>query len=658
MIDSILRRVAVGFMLVAAAGCEVTTGPDDGTTRSGFSLLIERRNAGQRSFYIMSADGNRFTPFTGVPTGVVTLMPSPDGKIIAFIREVDGVRELWAMDRDGANQRIILAGGPYQIESASWAPDSRKLAVAYSTPTATSDIATIGVDGTGFKDLTPDPLPGVIIDRDPSWSPDGTRIAYSSNASGTRRLWIMNADGSGAHQVLASSVQSSERNPVWAPDTTNFLAVISTTPGGTGVAFVRADGTDFKHVPIPAGPTDLAWLPDGRLIYISNQNGDYDVWTVDRATGGTVQVTSRHDDDVKAVVLRDVDPFEWLGFEAAVTYQINRPLAIGMAIADVITDGRPDVMVLSPILNNEIRIMKGTASGALQSVGALFADSDVAVLRIGNVSNDVAPDIVGRGDSVAYFWRGRVDGPGIATQIPMKGALRDLAVVDLDGNGRADIVSLVEVANQPFHLKRHTVNTTDNFVLAGDLATTRTNGHSICAGDITGDGWPDVAVFAGSANLSAFIAEGHGDLTLSDPASAGTNLTTDLQAAAGCGDFNNDGKDDVALFSPGQGVSIHRVSSGAFGAAVRITASANAVAYADVDRDGDLDIVMASSNTAAVIIAKNRGTGTFDAPVAYTITTIPISLTVGDLNGDNWPDVAVVDVQGGLVVLMSKGRNR
>jgi WD40 repeat protein len=657
MTASILRRAAVGFTLIAATACEISTGPDDGTTPSGFSLLIERRNsAGQRSFYMMSPDGKRVTPFVGAPADARALMPSPDGKTIAYLRDADAAIELWAMDRDGANRRSILAGA-YVIESASWSPDGKSLVLAYSTATISHNIATISADGTGFRDLTPDPLPGVVIDRDPSWSPDGTRIAYSSNASGTRRLWIMNADGTSPHQVLASSIQSTERNPVWAPDTTGFLAVIATTAAGTGVALVRADGSDFKHIPIAAGPNDLAWLPDGRLIYIANPTGDYDVWTVDRVTGATTQVTTRRDNDLRAVAIKDVAAYEWLGFNAATTYQINRPIALDMAVGDVLTDGRPDLLILTPILN-EIRLMKGSATGSMQSVGALFAETDVAALRIGSVSTDNNPDIVGRGDSAAYVWRGRADGPGISTRIAMNGILRDVAVTDLDLNGRADIVSLVETTNLLFRLKTHTANTSDNFVFASDLATTRTNGRSLCAGDLNGDARPDLAIFAGSANLSAFFAEGRGELGVADPVPAGANVAADLQAVPVCADFTNDGTDDVALFSAGaaQSVSILRMSSGTFGSAQRISAAASAVAYADIDRDGDLDVIMASTSTAALLVAKNRGSGTFDTPVSYTIPNIGISIAAGDFNGDNWPDVAVVDVQGALVVLMSKGR--
>jgi hypothetical protein len=208
-------------------------------------------------------------------------------------------------------------------------------------------------------------------------------------------------------------------------------------------------------------------------------------------------------------------------------------------------------------------------------------------------------------------------------------------------------------------VKTHTIGATDNIVFAVDMATTRTAGRSLCAGDMNNDGRTDIAIFAGSTSLSAFFAEGRGELGVGSPAAAGTGLSNDVDARPHCADFNNDGKDDVALLTLGtnESVSVHRFQTSGFGSASRITANATSMSIADIDRDGDLDIVMASASPAAVLVAKNRGTGTFDTPTAFPLTTEPLIVTTGDFNGDRWPDVAAIDATGALVVLLSRGRN-
>lgn len=650
------RGLVPAGLLFLVAACSEPLPPGTGGDES-FDLLVERRNAGgARSFYTMDPKGERFAPFAGVPVDARALIPSPDGKTIAYLRNAEGNVELWAMDRDGANRRPILTGA-FFVESASWSPDGRKLVLSFSTETVASDIATINADGTGFLNLTPDPLPAIMFDRDAAWSPDGTRIAFSSNRSGARRLWVMNADGANPVQVLPSAVSSTERNPVWSPDTTNFIAVVAVNTAGPGITFVRADGTDYKHVVIPPGPNDPVWLPDGRLVYVANPTGDYDLYSVDRVSGTTTQVTGRRDHDVRATVLTRTAPYTWLGFAQPVSYTLNRPIAVDIAAGDVMADGNQDILVLTPLLN-ELRLMRGSGNGSVQNVGSLFSESDVFRMATGLVTNDAVTDIVGAGDSAVFVWRGRPDGPGIASRLAMNVDVIDFVLADLDGSGRADIVTLVESTGQPFRLRTHTIDPDDSFVFAVDLGTSRTGARSMCAGDFNFDGRQDVTVLAGSTNLSAFLARGRGELGVDDPDPAGTSLSGDLQAIPYCADFNNDGKDDLALLTVGssQGVAVHRFGIASFGTASRINATATSLAIADVDRDGDLDIIMASTNDASILVARNRGTGTFDTPTAITLQNTPTLVTVADLNGDTWPDVAAVDVTGQLVVLLSRGR--
>lgn len=656
---SILRRTAIFALLtgLAAACSEGPTdpGPDPGST--AFSLLIERRNAaGQRSFYTLAASDNTVAPFTGVPADARTLIPSPDGKTIAYLREVDGFVRLWAMDRDGANRRPILNNDIY-VETAAWSPGGTKFVVAYSTGAVSNDIATLNADGTGFVNLTPDPLPGVYSDSDPSWSPDGTRIAFSSNRSGTRRLWLMNANGSAPSQVIPAAGGGTERGPVWSPDGA-FIAVIGVTSAGPGITFIRPDGTGAKHVVTAAVPNDPLWLPDGRLIYAANPTGDYDLYSIDRSTGLTTRITSRRDHDVHAAVLVNVAPFAWLGFAAPVTHAINRPLAVDIAAGDVITDGFNDLLVLTPLLN-EMKLMRGSANGTLQQIGSLFGDENLVALTTAMITPDLAPDIIARDDSALYLWRGRSDGPGTATRIPLDGIVRASIVLDADASGRADIVSLVEnVSTQPFRVTTHTVGADESIVFAVNMITTRLNGRSMCAGDANNDGRGDVVLLAGSTALSPFIVEGHGELGFFQPEPAGSSFSTDLNATPLCADFNGDGRDDVALLTVGQtlGVSIHLKGATTFSLGSRIAPRASSMALADIDRDGDVDILLGSSATAEIFIVKNRGDGRFEQSVALPVTNAPTRIVANDFNNDHWPDVAFVDAVGQLVILLSRGR--
>src|SRR6266516_4421246 len=70
------------------------------------------------------------------------------------------------------------------------------------------DVWAIDADGTGLTRLTHSPGP----DFDPSWSPDGTQIAFRSERSDEPEIWVMNAVGTGQHRLAAGL------SPSWSPD--------------------------------------------------------------------------------------------------------------------------------------------------------------------------------------------------------------------------------------------------------------------------------------------------------------------------------------------------------------------------------------------------------------------------------------------------------
>lgn len=87
-------------------------------------------------------------------------------------------------------------------------------------------------------------------DRNPSWSPDGNKIAFESARDGNREIYVMNADGSGQMRLTNTSITTGNEEPDWSPD-------------GTKIIF-----TTTRDDP-PAGN----FLPPGNSIYTMNVDG-------------------------------------------------------------------------------------------------------------------------------------------------------------------------------------------------------------------------------------------------------------------------------------------------------------------------------------------------------------------------------------------------
>jgi 7,8-dihydropterin-6-yl-methyl-4-(beta-D-ribofuranosyl)aminobenzene 5'-phosphate synthase len=126
----------------------------------------------------------------------------------------------------------------------------------------------------------------------PSWSPDGTRIAFNSKRDGNWELYVMNADGTGLHRLTDSPEW--ELFPAWSPDG----RMIAFRSGRAGVFegdihVIRPDGTDERRVTTDAGmEEDPVWSPDGRHIaFQSMKEGTFDIYIVDRDGGNWVKLT-------------------------------------------------------------------------------------------------------------------------------------------------------------------------------------------------------------------------------------------------------------------------------------------------------------------------------------------------------------------------------
>ena len=127
------------------------------------------------------------------------------------------------------------------------------------------DVWVINADGTDLTQLTEEPG----FDFDPSWSADGTRIAYRRESGADTEIWLMQADGS-EKQKLTDGL-----SPAWSPD--GALIAFAGPKGTTGIiTLIRPDGTGIRQLPNTEGGEYPTWSPDGtRIAFNSNLSGTH-----------------------------------------------------------------------------------------------------------------------------------------------------------------------------------------------------------------------------------------------------------------------------------------------------------------------------------------------------------------------------------------------
>jgi hypothetical protein len=374
-------------------------------------------------------------------------------------------------------------------------------------------------------------------------------------------------------------------------------------------------------------------------------------------------------------------------FQVAPTYAVGaNPNSV--AVADLNGDGYLDVVVANSGSTN-ISVLLNTGNGTFQpavNYTSIFPPSSVT---IGDLNGDGHADIVVGTANAAWIWMNNGDGTfnGPYGYSILTG---QVAIGDFNGDGKLDIASsggsiLLNVGGGNFQPG-------PTFGVAG---------QSIAVGDFNGDGIADLAIGDSLGNVNILMATSGGAFTLTASynvsfapiaaiavtdfnsdghldfvaSSAGGGISeapeTDLAvylgngtgtfslgesvddfqfapAASGIavGDFNHDGKQDVAVARPETGIFVYLGNGDGTlqPASVWLPPSA-AVAAGDFDKDGSLDLAGVNIAGGNVAILSGVGDGTFRAPLAYFTgypSALPVSVSTGHFNADSLADFVSV----------------
>lgn len=125
-----------------------------------------------------------------------------------------------------------------------------------------------------FTQLTTDPG----NDRYPDWSHDGAKIAFDSDRSGNREIWVMNADGT--EKVNLTDNLALDTSPVWSPDGTRIVFA-SDRDGDQDIYVTDSDGGNVKRLAAFPGWDAMGdWSLDGTKIVWAR--GVFEIWVMDR----------------------------------------------------------------------------------------------------------------------------------------------------------------------------------------------------------------------------------------------------------------------------------------------------------------------------------------------------------------------------------------
>lgn len=238
---------------------------------------------GDLDIYTMNPDGTGLVNLTNEMAGIAQDDPSwsPDGTKIAFTNVTlsaweEAFSHIWVMNADGSNASQITVGGPNDFalnKQPDWSPDGTK--IAYTSAADDGDIYIMNADGANphnmfvteplfpYADLPPFEWP----EWDPSWSSDGTKILYTASRPSGTEIATLDVTGDNPEVLLTTGLIADYSEAVWSPDG-QLIAYTEYSYGGPYLWIMNADGSNQTAI-TPGNVLNLylpAFSPDGSLL--------------------------------------------------------------------------------------------------------------------------------------------------------------------------------------------------------------------------------------------------------------------------------------------------------------------------------------------------------------------------------------------------------
>jgi Tol biopolymer transport system component len=269
--------------------------------------------------FTMAADGSSVTQLTNSGNEPAW---NADGTKIAFSTNHNYgdpracLRNIFTMNADGTGVTWILGGegcsSPATTSCSfsnfpSWSPDGTKIVYAGNDCVENGvrvpgGIFVVELATRARTRLTTNRV-GFALDADPSWSHDGTKIAFSRAEPDGYHVYVVDPNG----ENLAQLDSLPGGSPAWSPDDSK-IAFISARDSNFEIWVMDADGTDPVQLTHTSGATNLSpsWSPDGaKIAFASNRdpspNGtsDYEVWTMNADGSSQTQITDHAYNDLR-----------------------------------------------------------------------------------------------------------------------------------------------------------------------------------------------------------------------------------------------------------------------------------------------------------------------------------------------------------------------
>lgn len=246
--------------------------------------------------YILSLAGGEPQRLTFDNLTITGLTWTPDSREIMFTSRRGGsTRHLWRVAADGGTPERVDTVGADVLSPALSLQGNR---LAYTQALDDINIWRFDLDAAGRVKSQTSLIASTFWDHGPDYAPDGRKIVFVSDRSGSNGIWVSASDGSNP-QLLHSCGPYVTGTPRWSPDgrwiVFDSRSCVAGAAGNPDVYLISADGGQPRRLTTDdAEDVVPSWSHDGQWVYFgSNRGGSMQVWKAQVVDGAAMQITKQ-----------------------------------------------------------------------------------------------------------------------------------------------------------------------------------------------------------------------------------------------------------------------------------------------------------------------------------------------------------------------------
>lgn len=256
------------------------------------SILFASDESGNFEIYHLYIGSSEPIRLTNNTSDDVSPFYIPTSLRVGYLSDKNGKYQIYTSSLTGADEMEWIENDSRTFYTPIISPDESQMAYVIQSENGGTDLFLASADGSNERALTK----GSSQAWDPSWSPDGKQIVYTSDADGDWEIYkITVADGK---TIRLTNNGSYDGHPRWSPDG-NWILFDTDREGDWEIYVMESYGQDQRAL-TENSTTDWmpAWSPDGQwIVYVSTRDGDDEIYMVDMEGRNQAKLTDNNAQD-------------------------------------------------------------------------------------------------------------------------------------------------------------------------------------------------------------------------------------------------------------------------------------------------------------------------------------------------------------------------